>query len=85
MQKILDQLSGQEGRIQTLEVWRATEEAVRRERDRHMDDRFDRLEEGTREVKGYLTRVVWILITAIFLALINFITQGGLEILPNVP
>jgi len=74
-----------EQRIRQLEVWKneqATSVAVREERDRHMDKRFDRLEESVGEVKGYLLRIVWIIVLGILGSLITFIIGGGLSIVP---
>lgn len=73
-------------RVGDLESWRATQEtqlAVREERDKHLDKRFDRLEEGVAEVKGYLLRIVWVVILAIVGSLMTFIISGGLSLVGN--
>lgn len=73
-------------RVGDLETWRSTQEtqlAVREERDKHMDKRFDRLEEGVAEVKGYLLRIVWVVILAIVGSLMTFIVSGGLSLVGN--
>jgi hypothetical protein len=70
-----------ERRISKLEAWKAeqsTSAAVRAERDKHLDDRFDRLETGVNEVKGYLLKIVWVIVLGIIASLITFIVQGGL-------
>jgi len=76
--KLSEQL---EQRIKTLEDWKytqTTDAAVRAERDRHMNKRFDKLEEGVGEVKGYLLRIVWVIIMGIIGSLMTFLIQGGL-------
>lgn len=76
------QISALEDRTAALEVWRATTEAVRVERDKHMDDRFDRLEGGLGEVKGYMARLAWLIVSGIIGAIIAFIVAGGLASVP---
>jgi hypothetical protein len=56
--------------------------AVRAERDRHMDRRFDRLEESVGEIKGYLLRIVWVIVIGIVASLMTFIVGGGLNFAP---
>jgi len=70
-------------RVGDLESWRAAQDtavAVREERDKHLDKRFDTLEEGVKEVKGYLLRIVWVVILGIVGSLMTFIVSGGLNI-----
>lgn len=70
-------------RLGDLETWRATQDtavAVREERDKHLDKRFDTLEKGVGEVKGYLLRIVWVVILGIVGSLMTFIVSGGLNI-----
>lgn len=76
-------LSSLDQRVQGLERWKAdlaTEVAVREERDKHMDKRFDRLEKGVEEIKGYLLKVVWVIILGIIGAFVTFIIRGGLYV-----
>ncbi len=54
--------------------------AVRAERDRHMDKRFDDLEQGVNDVKGYLLRIVWVIVLGILGSLVTFIIGGGLNV-----
>lgn len=78
-------LSAQSQRIQALERWRGdqrVDDAVRTERDKHMDQRFDKLEAAVGEVKGYLLKIVWLIVAGILAALITFIVNGGLTIAP---
>ena len=72
-------------RVAGLESWRAeqnTDTAVRAERDKHLNKRLDKIEEAVGEVKGYLLKIVWVIILGIVGAFITFIVKGGLA---NVP
>jgi len=72
-------------RVRQLEEWKAeqnTNAAVRVERDRHMDGRFDRLENGVSEVKGYLLRIVWVIVLGIVGSLLTFMLGGGINLVP---
>lgn len=78
-------LQNLEKRVEVLQAWKAeqtTTHAVRAERDRHMDQRFDELKESVNEVKGYLLRVVWVIVLGIVGSLVTFIVSGGLNIGP---
>lgn len=69
-----------EKRVRALESWKSEQLmnfAVRQERDRHMDQRFDRIEQSVNEIKGYLLRIVWVIILGIIGSLITFIINGG--------
>jgi hypothetical protein len=71
-----------DGRVRDLEIWRSeqkTDDAVRKERDKHMDARFDELKASVNEVKGYLLRIVWVIVLGIVGALLTFIVNGGLN------
>jgi len=77
------QLSSHDQRLQSLEgiVSEAkTDRAVRAERDKHLDRRFDKIEKDVGDVKGYLLRIVWLLVTGIIVAFITFMVNGGLGI-----
>jgi len=82
LNKMQAQISALEERTSALEIWRATSEAVRVERDKHMDDRFDRIEGGLGEVKGYMARIAWLIFSGIIGAIIAFIVAGGLASAP---
>ena len=72
-----------DGRVSTLEIWRTAQDthiAVRQERDKHLDKRFDRLEEGNREVKGILLRIMWFVILGFLGALVSFVVMGGTSV-----
>jgi len=78
-------LESHELRIRALEEWKAnqtTDAAVRKERDRHMDQRFDELKDSVNEVKGYLLRIVWVIVLGIVGSLVTFIVSGGLNVGP---
>ncbi|HEY7822446.1 MAG TPA: hypothetical protein VIG24_06425 [Acidimicrobiia bacterium] len=74
-------LDEHETRLRSVEDWRATTTtsvAVRAERDKHLDKRFDKLEASVDEVKGYLLKIVWVIVLGILGSLITFIINGGL-------
>lgn len=76
-------LEDHDARLKAVEDWRSditTTDAVRAERDKHLDKRFDRLEASVDEVKGYLLKIVWVIVLGIVGALITFITTGGLVV-----
>lgn len=78
-------LNAHEARLGNVEAWQAAQSthlAVRAERDKHLDKRFDRLEESVNEVKGYLLKIVWVIVLGIVGSLVTFIVSGGLT---NVP
>lgn len=78
-------------RLRELERWAAetrTHLAVRAERDKHIDDRFDRLEatvsthnaeqkKATNDINSKIGRVVWLVLAAILSAILNFLIKGG--------
>jgi len=74
-----------ERRLRDLEEWKNEQVmtcAVRAERDRHMDKRLDELKESVNEVKGYLLRIVWVIVLGIVGSLVTFVISGGLTIGP---
>jgi hypothetical protein len=79
----MSDLQNLEKRVEILEVWKVeqtTNHAVRVEKDRHMDRRFDELKESVDQVKGYLLRIVWVIVLGIIGSLLTFIINGGLNI-----
>lgn len=87
MEQIKADVAGHEARIKSLEAgWAETLTfvAVREERDKHLDRRFDSLEKGMNEVKGYLLKIVWVIIIGIVVGLLTFIMSGGLAMVPQV-
>lgn len=76
------QLALQHQRLQQLELWKAQQDmtsAVRTERDKHLDLRFDRVEKGVDEIKGYLLKIVWVVVLGILGAFVTFMVRGGLS------
>lgn len=85
IEEIQRQILNHEDRLSEVERWKAeqaTSSAVRAERDKHLDKRFDKLEQGVDEVKGYLLKIVWVIVLGIVGSLVTFIISGGLT---NVP
>ncbi len=83
LMSIEHQLNSQAQRIRALEstVNEAnTDRAVRIERDKHLDKRFDKLELDVGDVKGYLLRIVWLIVAGIVAAFMTFMINGGLGI-----
>ena len=75
-------LAAHEARITAIETWKsdfATMVAVREERDKHLDKRFDKLEQGVDDVKGYLLKIVWVIILGMIGSLVTFMMTGGLS------
>lgn len=79
------QLSSHDQRIQALEAWQQdqrTNTAVRAEREKHLDRRFDKLENAVDEVKGYLLKIVWVIVIGILGAFVTFLINGGMSVVP---
>jgi predicted nuclease with TOPRIM domain len=77
------QMNSHDQRVQAIEAWRSdqrVDNATRAERDIHMDARFDRMEKQIAEIKGYLIKIVWIIVAGILGSLVTFIVRGGLSI-----
>lgn len=67
-----------------VDHWRnalSTAQAVDQERRKHMDKRFDALEERMDRLDGHLTKLVWLIITSIVVAFMTFVIGGGLNAL----
>jgi hypothetical protein len=70
-----------EQRVQNLEQWKnevSTHLAVRKERDVHIDDRFDRVENRLSGIEESVKRVLWLFIAAAITAGVTFVVKGGL-------
>lgn len=75
-------LDGQDHRLQALEVWKSSQDmhlAARTERDKYLDKRFDRIEASQNEIKGYLLKIVWVIIIGVLSAVLTFVIRGGLS------
>lgn len=74
-------LEEHEARLRAIEEWRTintTILAVREERDKHLDKRFDQIEASVDEVKNYLLKIVWAIVIGIIGAIMTFVINGGL-------
>lgn len=80
LNQIRGELADTKQRLQILEKWQIEQRvthAGRQERDKHMDDRFDRLEKSQDEIKGYLLKIVWVIIMGVIGAVLTFLFQSG--------
>lgn len=78
-------LSSIDQRVQALEKWKGEANldlAVRGERDKHLDRRFDKIEEQLKELKGYFTKVALAVILGILGYFLTFMVNGGLVVTP---
>ncbi|WP_299347635.1 hypothetical protein [uncultured Maritalea sp.] len=69
-------------RVSSLEQWRTkqeTSQAVEAERRKHMDKRFDAMEGRLDKIDGHLSKVVWLIISAIIVGFMGFALSGGLN------
>lgn len=82
LERIVEKLEDHSTRLNALEASTTMSSALRAQREAHMDARFDRIETGMSEIKGYLLRVVWVVMIAVLTGVLGFIINGGLT---NVP
>jgi len=75
-----------EKRVYALEEWRNkknTEDAVLKvrldEHEKHMDDRFDRVEKNQNEMRGAVWKIIWTVAAIFITAAMTFIFKGGLN------
>lgn len=54
-----------------------TRDAVRLEKDAHMDKRFDRLEQMQRDTQGTLNRLAWMVVSAVVVAALAALLNNG--------
>lgn len=67
-------------RVTTLETWQRQQDindAKLSERWEHISDRFNRLEVKIGDINDILSRIMWIVVTAILVAVIGFALKGG--------
>lgn len=83
-----------ESRVRSLEEWRHQQDvrsAVQAEQSRHIDERFDNLnvkmdnalrdsKENFDKIFGYVSKLVWLVLSALILAVLGFIFAGGLNL-----
>lgn len=70
-----------ETRVSELEKWKnevSTHLAVRKERDTHIDDRFDRVERRLSGIEDAVKRVLWLIAGSAIAAAATFVLKGGL-------
>lgn len=73
-------MSDLEPRVKALEKWQAeqiTHQAVSETERRHLDKRFDSVEDGLRSVNGHINKLVWIVFTAIILTVLGVLFKGS--------
>lgn len=67
-------------RVESLELWKTTQEienARASERKSNTDERFNRIEKRLDKIDGHVSRLVWLVVTAIGSAFMAFLIQGG--------
>lgn len=75
-------LTGLVPRITTLELWQRQSEIADARTDekwKSVDKRFDDLDSKIDKVSGVLTKIMWLVISGLIMALIAFIVNGGLK------
>ena len=65
-------------KLEAFQNAQKTLEAVNDERRKHMDKRFDTVENGIDKLNGHLTKVVWLIVASILGGVMTFILGGGL-------
>ncbi|TPL33736.1 hypothetical protein FJ973_29565 [Mesorhizobium sp. B2-1-3] len=68
-------------RVVALENWRVArdiESARHDEKWKHMDDKIDGVGKKVDKISSDLSRVVWLLLSGIILAILAFIVKGGM-------
>lgn len=74
-------------RIASLEEWRRRKDidfARDDERSKYLTERFDKIDKEISDMKGGVTKLMWAMVTAIAVGVVNFIIQGGLtNVIPN--
>ncbi|WP_127523560.1 hypothetical protein [Mesorhizobium sp. Z1-4] len=77
-------LSAIESRVAALEQWKnaqTTAQAVDGERRKYMETRFNELEKRLDRIDGHISKVVWIVISAIGMGFMAFVVSGGLNVI----
>lgn len=76
--------SGYLARIVALELWQRSTEIASAKMEvqySNMDKRFDDLTKKIDGVGNILARIMWIILTALLLAVVGFVVAGGLKII----
>lgn len=66
-----------DARVSVLERSAAVREAVSREQQQTIERRFDHVEQGLGEIKGNLSRIVWLILTIIVGGVAKILFDGG--------
>ena len=69
-----------EKRVTSLELTVAameTERAVSEQKQKFMEARFNQIDTRLEKIDGHVSRLVWLIITAILGGLMSFVLQGG--------
>ncbi|UCI23670.1 hypothetical protein [Mesorhizobium sp. B2-8-5] len=67
-------------RVRDLEVWRVQRDidsARHDERWKHMDDKIDGVGKKVDKISSDLSRIMWLILSGIILAIIAFLVRGG--------
>jgi hypothetical protein len=70
-------------RVKDLENWRHeldTDRAVEAERSLYTSKRFDSIEKRLDKIDSHVSRVVWLIVTAIIVAVMGFMISGGFNV-----
>ncbi|MEM1234777.1 MAG: hypothetical protein AAGH70_11690 [Pseudomonadota bacterium] len=73
-------LAGLHGRLELLEAsirQMETERAVDLEKQKFIEERFNRLDQRLVKIEGHTSRLVWLIIAAIIGGLMSFMMRGG--------
>lgn len=71
-----------ESDVNDLKTFKATSlanQAAQHERDKHIDERFDRLETRANNIDNNTTWIVRLILGAILMAIISFLMGGGFD------
>lgn len=74
-------LASLQGRIEKLEAVvhnMQTDSAVNAEKQRFIEERFNKLDGRLDKIDGHVSRLVWLLIAAIVGSFMSFVVRGGL-------
>ncbi|MEM1374154.1 MAG: hypothetical protein AAGF78_07220 [Pseudomonadota bacterium] len=73
-------VSGLHGRVELLEGLvrqMETQRAVDQEKQKFIEERFNRLDQRLVKIEGHTSRLVWLIIAAIIGGLMSFVMRGG--------
>ena len=70
-------------RVKVLEEWKSeqqTEQRLSELRNQHLDQRLDAMNGKIDTINANISKVGWLVVSAIIVALISFIVKGGLNV-----